>query len=325
MGTHGKTARRAGPGLLLAIGGAEDRVAERTILRCFLDAAGGAKSRILVLATASERAETGELYTDLFQELRAGHVEVLKVATREEALAATADLHELLDGATALFMTGGNQIRLSSILGGTELAAAIRRRHAEGLVVAGTSAGASVLSTHMIALGEGGGTPRRRLVHLAPGLGLAPEVIIDQHFRHRDRLGRLLTALSYNPGPLGLGIDEDTAVAFERGGRLRVLGSGAVTVVDGSELSFTDSHAIHRGEPIAMLGLRLHLLTEGCRFDLRRRAASAPEVVPVRETEEEDWEEEEEEGEAKGTDGPDGTAPAKGSGMSNASRPESPA
>jgi cyanophycinase len=295
MAPHGKKpAGRAAPGLLLAIGGAEDRVEERTILRYFLDAAGGAKSRILVLATASDRAETGELYTDLFKELRAGQVEVLKVATREEALEAEGAVHDLLDRATALFMTGGNQIRLSSILGGTPLAEAIRRRHAAGLVVAGTSAGASILSTHMIALGEGGGTPRRRMVHLAPGLGLAPHVIIDQHFRHRDRLGRLLTALSYNPGPLGLGIDEDTAVAFERrGGRLRVLGSGAVTVVDGSELSFTDSHAVHRYQPIAMLGLRLHVLTEGCRFDLRRRAALPPAVIPVRENEEEEEEGEE--------------------------------
>lgn len=274
------------PGPLIAIGGAEDLEGEHLILRTFLEAAGGAASRIVVLATASQVAETGEIYTDLFQELGAGDVEMLEVFTRQEALAAGARAFDQLAGATGLFLTGGNQIRLSSVLGGTELADAIRRRHAEGLVVAGTSAGASLLSTHMIALGEGGATPRRRLVHLAPGLGLAPDLVIDQHFRRRDRLGRLLTALSYNPGPLGLGIDEDTAAIIDGGG-FRVVGSGAVTVVDASTLSYTDCHSVHHGQPIAMQGVRIHVLTAGCSFDLRRRRPAPPDVLPVREIEEE--------------------------------------
>lgn len=274
------------PGLLIAIGGAEDRVDEHLILRSFLEAAGGPDSRIVVLATASRVAETGEIYTDLFQELGAGDVEMLEVFTRREALAAGAGSFERLAAATGLFLTGGNQIRLSSVLGGTELAEAIRRRHREGLVVAGTSAGASLLSTHMIALGEGGATPRRRLVHLAPGLGLAPGLVIDQHFRRRDRLGRLLTALSYNPGPLGLGIDEDTAAVIDGPG-LRVVGSGAVTVADASALSYTDSHSVRHGEPIAMFGMKLHLLTAGCSFDLRRRRPSPPDVLAIREIEQE--------------------------------------
>ena len=274
------------PGLLIAIGGAEDRVDEHLILRSFLEAAGGPESRIVVLATASQVAETGEIYTDLFQDLGAGDVEMLEVFTRREALAAGTGAFEQLAGATGLFLTGGNQIRLSSVLGGTELAAAIRRRHAEGLVVAGTSAGASLLSAHMIALGEGGATPRRRLVHLAPGLGLVPDMVIDQHFRRRDRLGRLLTALSYNPRPLGVGIDEDTAAVIDPA-RFRVVGSGAVTVVDASGLTYTDSHAVRHGEPISMHGLALHLLTAGCSFDLRHRRPAPPEVLAVREIEQE--------------------------------------
>ena len=274
------------PGLLIAIGGAEDKTRERAILRFFVDAAGGAEAHIVVLATASEVAETGERYNDLFYEIQPeATVEVLKVLTREDALEADPDIFDLLEYATGLFITGGNQIRLSSILGGTALAAAIHRRHAAGMVVAGTSAGASLLSTHMIALGESGATPRRRLVHLAPGLGLAPEVVIDQHFRRRDRLGRLLTALSYNPAPVGLGVDEDTAAVIQPDGTLRVIGSGAVTVVDAAGLHFTDSHAISRGEPVAMLGLRLHVLTAGCTYDLRRRIAAPPAVVPVRDIE----------------------------------------
>ncbi len=173
-------------------------------------------------------------------------------------------------------MTGGSQLRISSALGGTALAAALRRRHAEGMVVAGTSAGAAVISRHMISMGESGGTPRRRLVQMAQGLGFAPDLLIDQHFRRRDRMGRLLTALSYNPEPLGLGVDEDTAAIIDADGVITVLGSGAVTVVDASGLRFTDSHAVHRGQPVAMLGLKVDFLTRGCRYDVKRRTAVVP-------------------------------------------------
>jgi len=264
------------PGLLIAIGGAEDKTRERVILRYFLEMAGGGDASLVVLATASEVPETGDRYADLFLALRAETVEVLKIETREDAIEAGAEAHDLLEYATGLFITGGSQLKLSSALGGTEIAATIRRRHAAGMVVAGTSAGAALLSEHMIALGESGSTPRRRLVHLAKGLGLAPDLIIDQHFRRRDRLGRLLTALSYNPSPLGLGIDEDTAAIISGDGELSVLGAGAVMVVDASALRFTDSHAIHRGQPIAMMGLKLDFLTTGCRYDLKLRMGISP-------------------------------------------------
>jgi cyanophycinase len=267
------------PGLLIAIGGAEDKTRERVILNYFLESAGGADASIVVLATASDMPETGERYADLFLALRAENVEVLKIETRADAVEAGSEAHDLLEYATGLFITGGSQLKLSSALGGTEIADTIRRRHAAGMVVAGTSAGAALLSEHMIALGESGATPRRRLVHLAKGLGLAPDLIIDQHFRRRDRLGRLLTALSYNPAPLGLGIDEDTAAIISGSsgaGELSVLGAGAVTVVDASQMRFTDSHAIHRGQAVAMMGLKLDFLTTGCRYDLNRRTGIAP-------------------------------------------------
>jgi cyanophycinase len=204
-------------------------------------------------------------------------VEVLRVRTREDAIEASPEVFDALESATGFFMTGGSQLRISSALGGTALAAALRRRHAEGMVVAGTSAGAAVLSRHMISMGESGGTPRRRLVQMAQGLGFAPDLVVDQHFRRRDRMGRLLTALSYNPEPLGVGVDEDTAAVIAADGVMTVLGSGAVTTVDASALRFTDSHAVHRGQPVAMLGLKVDFLTSGCRYDLRRRAALAPE------------------------------------------------
>lgn len=264
------------PGLVMAIGGAEDKVRERRILRRFVEACGGPDANIVVLATASEFPETGERYADLFYGMAADVVEVLRVRTREDALDAGREVFDALEVATGFFMTGGSQLRISSALGGTALADTLRRRHLEGMVVGGTSAGAAVLSKHMISMGESGGTPRRRLVQMAQGLGFTPDLVVDQHFRRRDRMGRLVTALSYNPEPLGVGVDEDTAALIEPEGVMTVIGRGAVTVVDASGLRFTDSHSIHRGQPVAMLGLRVDFLTPGCRYDLRRRAALAP-------------------------------------------------
>jgi cyanophycinase len=274
------------PGALYAIGGAEDKMKERLILRSFVEACGGADAQIVVLATASELAETGERYADLFYKLHADSVEVLRIANREDAIDAGPETLDLLEYATGLFMTGGNQLRITSALGGTAIAQAIHRRQRAGMVVAGTSAGAAVISEYMISMGDSGGTPRRRLVQMAKGLGLAPHLVIDQHFRRRDRLGRLLTALSYNPEPLGIGIDEDTAAIIEGdiegNTMMRVLGSGAVTVIDASGMRFTDSHTAHRDQPLAMLGVKLDFLTTGCRYDLARRRGMPPAHAEAR-------------------------------------------
>jgi cyanophycinase len=274
-------------GTLMAIGGAEDKIRERVILRAFVEAAGGPDANLVVLATASELAETGDRYAGLFESMNADTVEVLRVRSREDALDAGSGVLDLLQFASGLFITGGSQLRISAALGGTAIADTIRRRHAEGMVVAGTSAGAAILSDHMISMGDSGATPRRRLVQMAKGLGLAPDVVVDQHFRQRDRLGRLVTALSYNPGPLGVGVDEDTAAVIQDD-VLRVIGSGAVTVIDGSGLRYTNSPEVHRGQPVALLGLKLDFLTAGCRYDLKRRVGLPPEEAHQREEEEEE-------------------------------------
>ena len=262
-------------GLLMAIGGAEDKIRERVILRAFVEAAGGPDANVVVLATASEFAETGDRYAGIFESLHADTVEVLRVRSREDALAAGSGVLDLLEFASGLFITGGSQLRISAALGGTAIADTIRRRHAAGMVVAGTSAGAAILSEHMISMGDSGATPRRRLVQMSKGLGLVPELVIDQHFRQRDRLGRLVTALSYNPDPLGIGVDEDTAAVIHRG-ELRVIGSGAVTVLDASGVRYTDSSEVRRGQALSMLGLKLDFLTSGCRYDLQRRVGLPP-------------------------------------------------
>ncbi|HEX6861783.1 MAG TPA: cyanophycinase, partial [Thermoanaerobaculia bacterium] len=243
--------------------------------RAFVEAAGGPDANIVVLATASELAETGDRYAGIFESLQADTVEVLRVSSREDALDAGSGVIDLLEFASGLFITGGSQLRISVALGGTAIGNTIRRRHAEGMVVAGTSAGAAILSEHMISMGDSGATPRRRLVQMAKGLGLAPELVIDQHFRQRDRLGRLVTALSYNPGPLGIGVDEDTAAVIHKG-ELRVIGSGAVTVLDASQVRYTDCSEVRRGQALSMLGLKLDFLTSGCRYDLRKRVGLPP-------------------------------------------------
>lgn len=260
-------------GCIIPIGGAEDKLDNRTILRRFVACAGEGHSRIVIIPTASEKEGTGATYEKLFRELGAGLAHQLPIETR-------ADCERLaylkaIEDATGVFLTGGNQLRLSTALGGTEVARAIRKASASGVVVAGTSAGAAFLSEHMIAGGDEGPTPRAGMVTLAPGLGLTNRVIIDQHFRQRDRLGRLLTALAYNPFAVGLGLDEDTCAVIGPDNTFEVVGEGAVTVVDAAGVSYSAMGRVREGAPISLIGVRLHVLADGTCFDLDSRTACA--------------------------------------------------
>lgn len=265
-------------GWIVPIGGAENKDNDPHILQRFVALAGGAAADIVVIPTASQVNETGPRYQRLFSELGASAVEVMDFDTRREC-------HERgrldrLATATGIFFTGGNQLRLSTLLGGTPIAKLIRVANARGVVVGGTSAGASVLSEHMIAFGDEGASPVSGSVRLAPGLGLTNRFVIDQHFRERDRLGRLLTALAYNPFAVGIGLDEDTAAFISPDNLLEVVGNGAVTVVDASALMYSSMDSVREGEPVALLGLTLHILTEGTTFNLHTREAFAPPSTP---------------------------------------------
>jgi cyanophycinase len=187
-----------------------------------------------------------------------------------------------LEQASGIFFTGGNQLRLTTLLGGTPVAKLIRARNAHGVTVGGTSAGASILSEHMIAFGDEGSSVISGSVRLAPGLGLTNRFIIDQHFRQRDRLGRLITALAYNPFAVGVGLDEDTAAFIGPDETLEIEGSGGVTIVDASEVSFSSIGDIGEGQPVCMLGLKLHILTAGATFNLHTRLASAGGLVQAK-------------------------------------------
>lgn len=263
-------------GAIVAIGGAEDKERDEAILKRFVRTCGGRKARIAVIPTASEARDTGRRYEELFRSLRAEKVWVLPFETRAQC----EDPEELrvLEKANGVFFTGGNQLRLSTILGGTACARQLRAMSAGGVAIAGTSAGAAFLSEHMIAFGEEGPTPRAGMVTLAPGLGLTNRVIVDQHFRQRDRLGRLLAALALNPFAVGLGLDEDTAAFIGSDEVLEVDGSGAVTIVDPAGIESSSMSSARAGEPVSMVGMRVHILARGSSFDLSSRQAIAAEA-----------------------------------------------
>ena len=260
----------------MIIGGAEDKLHKRSILRQFVAASGGADARIALVPTASSiGAEVSGVYDALFRSL--GAAEVVSVAPESREEAGDPALVEQVARSTGVFMTGGNQLKLSAIVSGTPVGDAIVAAHHRGAVVAGTSAGASIQSSHMVAFGGPGSTPKQRMTQVAAGLGLLDGTVIDQHFDQRNRYGRLLMIVSHSPQLLGLGVDEDTAavVTDEDGTRvMRVLGKGSVTVLDPARMT-TNAYEAKRSSPLLTSGVVLHVLPEGSVFDLDAR-----ELVP---------------------------------------------
>ena len=268
-------------GWIIPIGGAENKENDRHILERFVRVSGGSDADIVVIPTASRLHETGPRYERLFRDIGAARVTVMDFDTRR-------DCHEpgrleRLEQASGVFFTGGNQLRLTTLLGGTPVAKMIRTSNAQGVTVGGTSAGASILSEHMIAFGDEGSSVISGSVRLAPGLGLTNRFIIDQHFRQRDRLGRLLTALAYNPFAIGIGLDEDTAAFIGPDETVEVEGSGGVTIVDAADVSYSSMDSVTEGQPVCMLGLRLHVLVAGATFNLHTRVASAGSLARSKE------------------------------------------
>lgn len=255
-------------GALFAIGGAEDKLKKRGVLREFVAAAGGDDARIVVVPTASSLGrEVVDVYDALFTALGAKEVTGLRPESRADA--DDPSYVDPLRAATGVFMTGGNQLKLSSVVAGTAFGDAIHAAHERGAAVGGTSAGASILAEHMIAFGRAGTTPRQRMSQLSGGLGLLRDVIVDQHFAQRNRYGRLLSLVAQSPGLLGIGVDEDTA-AIVRDGVLEVTGRGAVTILDGSRIT-TNAHSAKRSAALLASGVVLHVLPASATFDLSSR------------------------------------------------------
>jgi cyanophycinase len=266
----GKRSGRKAGGWLIAIGGGEDKRGERSILR---EVAARAGSGRLVIATlASEMAaQQWATYRRVFTELGVKHIRQLDIKRRDEAAAKV----QALDGATAVFFTGGDQIKLTAKIAGTEIAKRVAAIYAAGGTVAGTSAGAAALSQTMLVGGRVVDTHKvASAFFTATGLGLLRDVIIDQHFAQRSRIGRLLGVVGENPGLLGIGIDEDTGVLFDADRGFEVIGSGAVYVVDGSGITYSNVSERALERTMALFDVRLHVLKSGNSFDLSTRTPS---------------------------------------------------
>ncbi len=257
----------AGP--VMVIGGAEDRMRDKVIVSRFSKFAGGADGHVVVISTASSLGEEAtEAYRQLFLGLGIGRVSGVSPDERDEA--DDPGTAKMLVDATGVFLTGGNQSRLTQVVAGTRLGDALANAHDRGAVLAGTSAGASAMASHMVAYGNPGTTPKNRMVQLSAGLGILQGMVIDQHFEQRGRIGRLLALVAQSPSLLGIGVDEDTCAIMFADHTLHVIGKGAVTIVDGSHVK-TDAYRGKGYKPLMVSGAILHSLPSGTWFDLRRR------------------------------------------------------
>jgi cyanophycinase len=254
--------------MVMPIGGHEDKTDGAVILNRFIKMARGKGARIAIIAAASTDAETGKRYEPIFREMGAERADVVELPTREAAN--SDEVIAQITEATGIFISGGDQTRLVEILAGTRLAECIRERNAQGVIVAGTSAGASIISAHMMDGGGNSDTPRKGMVNMIAGFGLAPDMIIDQHFSQRGRIGRLLASFAASPGLVGLGIDENTAAIIGPDGMLEVIGENSVTIVDGRNV-WSDYFDVEDGDVLTITNSSLHILKAGRSFDLERR------------------------------------------------------
>lgn len=256
-------------GCLLIIGGAEDKTGGSVILKEAAKMLGGSDT-LTVLTTATENPEeVGQNYLTVFRRLGVANVQTLHIATRSEA---NDDAYtEKIRKSKCVFMTGGDQLRITSILGGTAAGAALVRLYDSGGIVMGTSAGASVMSSTMIVKGDDNEPAKKCTLKMAPGLGLISGVIIDQHFDQRGRFGRLLCGVAENPEVIGIGIDEDTAIKVLPDLHFEVLGSNAVTVMDGSAIESSNVSELKQNEILAVVGVGVSVLPQGYGYDLKNR------------------------------------------------------
>jgi len=258
-------------GNLLIIGGAEDKQNECKILRYFFQKAGARESRICVITAASGLAEeAGKVYEKLFREFGCSDVEIINIFSREDA--STTENVDKVIRASGIFFTGGDQLRITGMMGGTKLGKALQHIYERKVMIAGTSAGASVMSETMI-IGGQGDTPGEDLIKMAPGLGFLKGVIIDQHFAQRGRIGRLLTAVSLNPSVLGIGIDEDTAIHVSVSGNISVIGRGTALILDASASTISNVDELFSGHPLALGPIKLHVLSAGYAFNVLDRSS----------------------------------------------------
>lgn len=261
-------------GRLMAIGGAEDKEKDCVILKEFVRLAGGGKARIVVVTAATNLPEeVAAEYLKVFKRLGVKQVEALDVSQRSDAMKPKSIA--AVEQATGLFFTGGDQLHITSLMGGTELQNTILEGYKKDLIIAGTSAGAAMMGNSMILSGDSDENPRVGSVEMAPGTDLIIGCTIDTHFSQRGRHGRLLAAVAHFPQDIGFGIDENTAMVVNKN-QFEVIGEGAVTVIDGGAMSYTDVPYVQTGQSIALADVKIHVLPAGYKFDLTARQMIIP-------------------------------------------------
>ena len=256
-------------GKLVAIGGGDIRGGDAPLLKEFLKLSKGPRAKIVVMTVATdEPAAAAAEYRAAFNRLGVDDVKVVDVSSRADTL--KPESLEAVEQATGLFFTGGDQLHITSLVGGTEMQRLIFRRYERGLVVGGTSAGAAMMSNSMILGGASDENPKVGGVEIGPGMDLVIGAMIDTHFSQRGRYGRLLTAVAHYPQDLGLGIDEQTAMIVSRN-EFEVAGEGSVVVIDGGAMNYTSLPYTGKGDGLSLYGVRVHVLSAGARFDLSQR------------------------------------------------------
>ncbi|MEB3215934.1 MAG: cyanophycinase [Nostocales cyanobacterium 94392] len=265
-------------GALLIIGGAEDKQRECEILREFIRYAGGTKARVAIITSATDLPiEVGQEYIRIFEQLGVEDVRIVDTRSKKDADSESA-LQDI-DKATGVFFTGGDQARIVDTIKDTQLDAAIHRRLSEGMIVAGTSAGAAIMPDIMIVDGDSETHPRMEIVKMCPGMGFLPGVIVDQHFSQRARMGRLISALAQQKqAVLGFGIDENTAMLVVDD-KIRVIGEGAITIIDSTDVTHSNIDDILIDEGLAIIDAKLHILPQGYEFDLETRKAIPNQLI----------------------------------------------
>ena len=261
---------------MMVIGGAEDKVNECGILTAFFESAGGKLSTIGIMPCASqEPGVVGDRYYQIFRKMGAEQVQVLDIRQRNEC--DREQWLEVLAQCTGIFLTGGDQLRLNDLLGGSKFIEVVKQRvHLGELTLAGTSAGAAIVGEKMISGGSSGESPHQLLVDLTVGLGFLPELIVDQHFHNRNRMARLMSAIAANPDKLGIGIDEDTCAAFRGNGTFEVIGKGTITIIDPGRLTHTNYLEADETMPLSLHNLSVHVLVRGDRYDYKHRVVLMP-------------------------------------------------
>ncbi|MDX1995511.1 MAG: cyanophycinase [bacterium] len=257
------------PGRLMIVGGHEDKEGDQIILKEIAAAVKEGTHLSLVTVATEEPEAMAKDYTAIFNALGVKHVDAVDVRTREDGH--NPDIVERVKQASVIFFTGGDQLRITSQIGDTPLFTCMQTRYQEGATIAGTSAGAAVMPATMLISGSGDESSHISALGMAPGLDFINGVVIDSHFAERGRMGRLLGAVAQNPANLGLGIDEDTAIIVERGKHFRVLGSGAVYVVDGTSMTYSSLSEQQPEGILTIHDVKIHVLGEGQIFDLVER------------------------------------------------------